>query len=267
MIDPTSRSGDPALDQWFTPFWAAEELVDDALRGLGTVSVCEPACGTGAFLAAIPGACPAFGVDIDPAVIPAAVANSGREVLLGDFRRVDLAGREVQLVIGNPPFGLRTIQGFIERSHGLLPEGGMVAMILPGHTFQTPSVVTRWMERFSIDIKVIPRTLFPRLSKTLLWVKYRKVAGDRTFHGMMLFGEQRDVELMRPMMREALIRAGTWREAVRLALEALGGEASLPAIYDMITPERQRVSRHWQPKVRQVLQLHHRPIERGRWAL
>lgn len=267
MIDAQARSGDRTLDQWFTPFWAAEELVDDAMRGLGPVSVCEPACGTGAFLSAIPGSCEAFGVDIDPAVIPAAIANSGREVLLGDFRTIDLTGRAVHLVIGNPPFGVRTFGGFIDRAHDLLPGGGMVAMILPGYAFQTPSVVTRWMGRFSISVNVLPRTLFPRISKTLLWVKYRKHAEGRSFHGMLLFGEQRDVELMRPAIREALIRAGTWREAVRLALESLGGEASLPAIYDMITPERRRVSRHWQPKVRQILQQNHRAVDRGRWAL
>lgn len=265
MIERHARSGRPDLDQWFTPFWAAEQLVEDALRDLGQVSVVEPACGTGAFLSAIPLSCPAVGVDIDPAVVPAATANSGREVLLGDFRTVDLTGRTVELVIGNPPFGIKTINGFIDRSYRLLPEGGRVAMIMPGHAFQTPSVVTRWMSRFAIDVNVIPRTLFPHISKTLLWVKYTKT-GERRFYGMMLFAEQRDVEQMRPMIREALTRPGTWREAVRVALEALGGEASLSAIYDLITPER-RVSRHWRPKVRQVLQMNHRPVDRGRWAL
>lgn len=82
----------------------------------------------------------------------------------------------------------------------------------------------------------------------------------------MLFTEQRDIEMMRRDFRGALERPGSWRETVRIALESLGGEASLGAIYDMITPER-RVSQHWQPKVRQILQLHFSNRGRGRWAI
>lgn len=255
----------PDLDQWFTPFWAAEELVADALSGLGQVSLCEPSCGSGAFLTAFPSSCPAFGVEIDPALVPLARANSGREVLLGDFRTIDLTGRTVEAFIGNPPFGTTVVDSFLDRAHQLLPPDGLVAMILPGFAFQTPSRVGRWMDRFSIEVSVLPRTLFPRFSKTLVWAKYRK-GGARRYQGLMLFGEQRDVEQMKPAIREALRGPGTWRVAVRAALEALGGEASLSAIYDVILPER-RVSRHWQPKVRQTLQLYHRPVERGRWAL
>lgn len=255
----------PGVDQWFTPFWAAEELVADALSGMGRVSICEPSCGTGAFLSAFPDECPAFGVEIDPQLAPIARANSGREVLIGDFRTIDLSGRAVEVLMGNPPFGTRTIEQFLDRAHALLPEDGLVAMILPGYAFQTPSRVCRWMDLFSIDVKILPRTLFPRISKTLIWAKYRKT-GARLYQGLMLFGEQRDVEQMRPGIRDALCGPGTWREAVRSALESLGGEASLASIYDVITPER-RVSKHWQPKVRQILQLHHRPVDRGRWAL
>jgi len=266
MVEAHARSGSAALDQWFTPFWAAEELVEDVLRDLGTVSIIEPSCGTGSFLAAIPAHCPAIGIDIDPAVIPAAIANSGREVLLGDFRSIDLAGRDVELIVGNPPFGMATVEGFVDRAHQLLPEGGTLALILPAFAFQTPSRVTRWMELFSIDVSLIPRTLFPRISQALVWAKYRKAA-DRRFVGLMLFREQRDVELTRDHVREALVRPGTWRAAVRAALESLGGEASLPAIYDAITPERHAGRAHWQAKVRQTLQLYCRPVERGRWAL
>lgn len=43
--------------------------------------------------------------------------------------------------------------------------------------------------------------------------------------------------------------------------------AALAAIYDMIMPERREGRSHWKEKVRQILQLYHRPIERGRWAL
>lgn len=264
-VERAARSGDRTLDQWFTPFWAAEILVEDVLAGLGAVSIVDAGCGTGAFLAAVPSSCPAVGVDVDPRVVAAARANTGREVLLGDFRDVDLSGRSIEVVLGNPPFKTGVIDDFFERSYQLLPDDGRIAMILPTYVFKSAIRVTRWMDRFSMDVNLIPRNLFPRLSKELVWAKCIK-GGQRRFFGLMLFAEQCDVERMRRPIREALVRPGTWREAVRIALEALGGCASLQAIYDMITPER-RVSAHWQPKVRQILQLHHQPVERGRWAL
>src|SRR3546814_10120248 len=61
-----SKSRDPDLHQWFTPFWAAEMFTNDVLDGLGHVGVIEPSCGTGSFLSAIPQHLPAYGVDIDP---------------------------------------------------------------------------------------------------------------------------------------------------------------------------------------------------------
>lgn len=265
MVEHDARDGDPSLDQWFTPFWAAEELVERALRGMGRVSLCEPSCGSGSFLAAFPSSCPAFGVEIDERLIPAARANTGREVIQGDFLSLDLTGREVEVVLGNPPFGMHVVEAFIDRSYELIPEGGKIGMILPAYAFQTPRRVTRWMRLFSIDVSLIPRTLFPGLSKALVWAEYLKV-GERRFHGLMLFPEQRDIELMPDAISDALIGPGTWRTAVSTALGMLGGEASIGAIYDVITPER-RVSPHWRPKVRQTLQRHFRPIERGRWAL
>jgi len=265
MVEYDARSGDSALDQWFTPFWAAEQLVEDALRHEGRVSCLEPACGTGAFLAAIPSELPAIGIDIDPLVIPAAHANSGREILLGDFRTVDLVGYSPELIIGNPPFDSRMIDAFLDRAHHLLPEGGLVALILPSTIYRTRRIA-RLSERFALDINLIPKTLFGRLEYPLTWAKLRK-GRPRTFSGLMLFAEQHAVEQMRDHIREAVERPGTWRVAVEAALASLGGAAALPAIYDAITPERRRDRPFWQEKVRQILQRHCEPIERGRWAL
>jgi adenine-specific DNA-methyltransferase len=259
------RHGSPELDQWFTPFWAAEELVNDALRGLGVVNVAEPSCGNGAFLAAIPASCGAFGVEIDPAMIPLAQANSGREVLLGDFRTVDLAGRPVEAVVGNPPFKMELVDGFLDRAHALLPEGGLVALILPAFAFMTPSRVNRWSERFALDVNMIPRTLFRGIRNPLVWAKYRK-AGRRYVRGLMMFSEQGDFEAMRPNIREALERPGTWRAAVSIALQAHGGTATVREVYEEISPNR-RAGAHWQPKVRQTLQRHCVSLGQGRWAL
>lgn len=261
-----ARSGDAALSQWFTPFWAAEEFVDDVLRAVGRdVSFVEPSCGTGAFLSAIPKSCPAFGVDIDPSVVHAAKTNSGRDVLVGDFCTVDLLGRTVEAVIGNPPFEMGTIEGFLDRSYQILPQDGLVALLLPAYAFQTPSRVSKWQQRFSIDVNLIPRTLFPGISMPLVFAKYTKTA-QRRFSGIMLFAETRDIENMKPAIREALAQPGTWRQAVASALQTLGGEASLSAIYEAVTPER-RTSTHWRPKIRQTLQRGFEPRGDGRWAL
>jgi site-specific DNA-methyltransferase (adenine-specific) len=266
VIAPGDRSGCSELDQWFTPFWAAEALTEDALRGLGRVSVCEPSCGSGAFLAAVPADYPAFGVEIDARAIPAAVANSGREVLLGDFRTIDLGDREVELVLGNPPFSAPIIDGFFARAHEILPDGGRVAMILPTYVFKSALRVVRLMDRFSIDVSLIPRTLFPRLSRELVWAKCIK-GGERRFYGLMLFDEKYEVEQMRRAAQAALCGPGTWREAVRGALESLGGTGSLAAIYDRIAPERREGRAHWQPKVRQILQRYFQRVGSGRWAI
>lgn len=260
------RRGGADLDQWFTPFWAAEELVEDALRDLGPCPLLEPSCGEGAFLAAFPADRDAMGIEIDPQLAARASALTGRPVLVGDYRTIDLAGREFGGLIGNPPFGEQMVEGLIERSHQLLPPEGLLATILPAYCFQTASRVTRWGERFSIDVKLIPRQLFPGMEKPLVWAKFRKTGGRR-FWGLMLFREQRDLELMARRYHDALRAPGTWRECVRLALEALGGEASVAAIYDQLTPARRGASDHWRPKVRQTLQRHFRPVERGRWAL
>lgn len=263
--DRAARSGDPSLSQWFTPFWVAEELVDDALRSMGQVSVVEPSCGTGAFLAAIPKSMPALGIDVDPRVVAAAIANSGREVRVGDFRTVDLTGTNPELVIGNPPFEMDVINGFLDRAHAELPDGGMVAMVLPAYAFQTPRQVERWMGMYSIDVNMIPRTLFPGLSKPLVWAKYRR-AQIRTFSGMMLFAETRQIENMRPAIREALAAPGTWRSAVAVALESLGGTATVSSICEAMAPER-RAGDHWRPKIRQTLQRGFVPLGEGRWTL
>lgn len=260
-----ARSGDVALSQWFTPFWVAEELVDDALRGMGHVSVVEPSCGTGAFLTAIPKSMPALGVDIDPRVVAAAVANSGREVRVGDFRTMDLSDVKPELIVGNPPFEMDVINGFLDKAHAELPEDGLIAMVLPAYAFQTPRQVSRWMDMFSIDVNMIPRTLFPGLSKPLVWAKYRRTS-MRTFSGMMLFAETREIENMRPAIREALAAPGTWRSAVTVALESLGGTASVSSIYEAVAPER-RSGDHWRPKIRQTLQRGFVSLGEGRWTL
>src|SRR3546814_9743687 len=87
----------------------------------------------------------------------------------------------------------------------------------------------QWNERFALDVKTIPRSLFSRISMPLVWAKFIKTQ-RRTMIGLMLFAEQNAVENMPKAVRRRLAGPGTWREAVPHALEALGGHASLTAI-------------------------------------
>src|SRR3546814_2869563 len=70
-------------------------FANDVLDGLGHVGVIEPSCGTGSFLSAIPQHLPAYGVDIDPDIAAVAKANSGRQVIIGDFRSIELPEQDV----------------------------------------------------------------------------------------------------------------------------------------------------------------------------
>src|SRR5271157_3605390 len=98
--------GNPTMAQWFTPEWAASLLVSRTFPDLSPKSlVIEPTCGYGAFMKAIPEGVPVIGVEIDPELAEKARANTGRQVIAGDFTKVPLPDG-VTAVIGNPPFDL-----------------------------------------------------------------------------------------------------------------------------------------------------------------
>lgn len=254
------------LGQWFTPRWAAELLAADALTGLGDVGVIEPSCGDGAFLSAIPAHLDAVGVDIDPVVAARAAALTGRHVVVGDFATADVAVANLGLVVGNPPYSMPIIDDFVMRSHALLPEDGVCALLLPAHVLSTTSRVNRWAERFAIEQRMVPRSLFPRISLPLVWTRFVK-SERRTLVGFMLFAEQTDVESMPKTVRRALGRPGTWREVVGLAIRELGGEAELREIYRAVEPKRPSGNRWWRDKVRQTAGLYFRRTGEHRFAL
>lgn len=254
------------LGQWFTPRWAAELLMTDALSGLGDVGVIEPSCGDGAFLSAVPPHLDAVGIDIDPVVAERAARLTGRTVLVGDFATAEIAVDNLGLVVGNPPYVMGVIDDFVLRSHALLPEDGVCALLLPAHVLSTTSRVNRWAERFAIEQRMVPRSLFPRISLPLVWTRFVK-SKRRTLVGFMLFAEQTDVESMPKAVRRALGRPGTWREAVGLAIHELGGEAELGEIYRAVEPRRPSGNQWWRDKVRQTAGLYYRRTGEHRFAL
>lgn len=243
-----------ALGQFFTPDWVAQELVR---LYFGDLTLCdrvlEPSCGHGAFLRAIPDHVPAIGVEVDPDLAARAVASTGRPVLVGDFRHLELAFRPT-LVLGNPPFKQGLVQAFLERAWELLPNDGRVGFILPAFVFQTASTVDRLAGRWHLQQDMLPRNIFPRLSMPLCFARLTK--GRRGLVGFALYHEVHAVSQLQKRYR-ALLAEGersTWTAVTRAAFEACGGEATLAALYREVEGARPTANAFWKEKVRQTVQ-------------
>ncbi len=243
------------LGQYMTPVWFAEALFERYYGHPGGDEVfADPTCGDGSFLRAVPEHVDAYGVEIDPDKAAEARANSGRDVVIGDFRTARLPRRPTHL-IGNPPFEMRVVDGILRRGFEVLPWGGSIGFVLPCYAFQTASRVVEYAARWSLQTDLIPRNVWHGLKHPLVFAVFRKEHA-RTLVGLALYEEVRDVEQMPEPVREVL-RSGkgsVWRAVCESVLDQLGGEAGLDAIYGMIEPKRPTGNPYWRAKVRQVLQ-------------
>lgn len=258
----------PALSQYYTPSWAADLLVEDVLKGLGRVTVLEPSCGDGSLLGAIPPEFGALGVEIDPVMANQARRRTGREVLCDDLRTVDLDGRDFEAIVANPPFEADIIDDLVARAYDILPEDGVIGLVLPAHIPASSMRIERWGARFAMETRLLPRNLFPRLTLPLVWnrmVKTRK----RTLVGLFLFDEQSDISSMPDAARRTLQNGGTWRDVVEDALTSLGGHASLREIYAAVEPRRRSPNPFWKDKVRQILSQNQefRRVDETHWRM
>lgn len=257
-----------ALGQYPTPQWAAEALVERYFSDLGMYdTVLEPSCGDGRFLHAVPAHVPAIGVEIDPALAIAAHANTGRRIVVGDFRTVEIDVAPTT-IIGNPPFNYRTINEFLDRAHQLLPAEGRVGFLLPVYYFQTAARVVELTQRWSLAQELIPRNLYPRLRLPLCFAMLRKGA-PRTLVGFALYSETDAVRHLGAPYRDQLSQPArsVWEAVVGAALARLGGEATLQDLYSEIEGKRPTANRWWREKVRQVVQARCRRLAPGRWAV
>lgn len=252
------------LGQYPTPVWVAEALVERHFSWLGRDDcVVEPACGPGAFLGAIPPEVRALGVEIDGCVAEEARRNTGRQVIAGDFRDVPLECAPTAIV-GNPPFNLRVIDGFLERAHRVLPTGGRVGFILPAYAFQTASRVAGYAQRWSLMQEMIPRNIYPGLSLPLVFALFLK-DHRRTMVGFALYWEARDVQLLPREYREELSAGAgpVWARVIELALMRLGGRAGLQEIYEQVEGSRPTQTRFWREQIRKVVRTNDRFISLG----
>lgn len=259
-----------SLNQFFTPAWAAELLLQRHFPALTDHDVVlDPSCGDGRFLMAVPAHVQAFGVEIDPAAAAEAVTNTGREVVVGDFRLVDLPQRPTA-VIGNPPFVADTIDDFLARCYELLEYDGKVGFILPAYYLQTAGPVMRLARRWSIAQEIIPRNLFDGLTKPLLFATFVK-SRQTVLSGFFLYAETAALEGLRKEFRALFVgngaKAGVWRETVYAALRICGGRATLQQLYQCIENNRPTQNRWWREKVRQVAGQHFVRVRDGEFAL
>lgn len=258
------------LCQHFTPEWAAACLVERFFADLGPGDrVVEPSCGRGAFLKAIPAQVPAVGVEIDPGLAEEAARDSGRQVLHGDFCTIELPWQP-NVVLGNPPFKMGLVDQFLMRARDLLPNDGRCGFILPASAIQTPSRVVRYADQWSLQQEAVPRTLFPGSPVPLVFLLFRK-STIRTLVGFALYREAVAVDNVAKFAKLVLVRGrpgqGVWRALVAAAMEALGGEATVQQVYDVIEPRRPSATAFWREKVRQTLQRHFQPVDRGVWRV
>lgn len=262
---------DPAANvkkfQWFTPEWAAFELVERFFPDLGPADlVVEPSAGLGAFLKAIPAHVPAIGVEIDPEIAEQCRQNTGREVITADFGFASLP-HDVTAAIGNPPFSVPVITRFIARL-GTLPLCSRAGFLLPAYALQTHNTVVPWLDRWRLRAEIIPRRLFPGLKLPLVFTMFER-GQSREMVGFALYREAVEFDRMGETAREVLTngrpRRNVWRALVEEILKQLGGEADLAEIYRAIEPKRPTPNAWWKEKVRQILQRHFEPVFKGRW--
>lgn len=242
------------LGQYPTPVWVAEALVERHFSDLDANDcVVEPSCGPGAFLSAIPQDVPAFGVEIDARIARQAHLNTGRPVLVGDFQSVCL---DVQptVIMGNPPFNMKVVDGFLDRAYALLPKGGRCGFILPAYAFQTAARVAGYSDRWSLMQEMIPRNIYPGLSLPLVFAMFSKDR-RRTMIGFALYREAADMQkLAQPYRDQLAAGAGpVWRLVVEEALRRLGGEANVQALYAEIEGKRPTQTQFWKEQIRRTL--------------
>ncbi len=258
------------LHQNFTPSWAAELLVQRHFGDLGPEDVVvEPTCGDGRFLMAIPSHVQAYGVEIDPEIAGVAVKNSGRQVIVGDFRTVALPCRPTA-VIGNPPFIAEIFDGILDRCFEELEYEGCAGFILPVYMFQTASRVVDYQRRWSIAQELIPRNLFERLSFPIMFARFMKQRRT-VLSGFFLYDETHAIAGLPEEVRRLMVgndsTAHCWRDVVGLALRSLGGRATLKEIYAAVENNRPTENPWWREKVRQIAGRHFTRIAPGEFSL
>ena len=254
-----------------TPVWVAEALLERHFANLDAGDlVLEPSCGPAGFLAAVPAHVPAVGIELDPAVAALARQSTGRRVIEGDFVTVSL-DLQPTAIIGNPPFRGPVIDAFLRRCSDLLPDDGRAGFILPAYYFRTCSRVVQLLDGWSISQEMLPRSAFSyRMREPLMFAIFSKDQ-RRLLTGFALYAEEDDRQRLGAPYRAMLSRStgSAWRAVCRLALDRLGGSASLSDIYLELERNRPSRTQWWREKIRQTLRTYNDfvPLQAGQYRL
>lgn len=245
------------LGQYDTPRWVAEAIVERCgLTSWTSGLLVEPTCGTGSFLHAIPPQIYAIGVEIDPARAAIAWKETGREIIVSDFRQASIPD-QIDCMVGNPPFDSQFISGMLHKAYHHLKKDGFACLILPAYIFQTASTVLEYQQKWSIYQDFMPRNLFPGLKLPLVLARFVK-DGRRCLGGFFLYQETADVARMnrdsQATLKHSKRSGSVWRQVVLDALAKLGGQARLDQLYQAIEPNRPTTNPWWKEQVRKVLQ-------------
>lgn len=258
------------LSQFFTPTWAAELITRHYFPNLKpTDVVCEPACGDGRFLMALPEHVNAFGVEIDSDLAEEARTRTGRQIVTGSFLEATLPSKPT-VILGNPPFKFDFLRGLLDRAYDEMDYGIHIGLILPCYMFQTANTLMDIRKQFSVRQDMLPRNLFQGMEKPLMFAQFIKE--ERTvLSGFFLYNELANVLNLQTEFRLLFIgndsRASLWGEVVEKALLQLGGEASLEAIYLEVEGNKPFDNRFWRAQIRKVLQKDFVKTGPARYAL
>jgi hypothetical protein len=265
---PTDLEIRDQLGQFMTPRWAAELLLERLGTPVKGDVVLEPSCGRGAWLHAVGPQVEAVGVELDPKLAAIAAADTGRRIIVGDFTTVPI-DVEPSHMIGNPPYSSELIAAFLRRTEELLTPGGIGGYLLPVHSFSFAAKTLEILKGFEVGIDLVPRDLYPRISFPLLFVKLKKSSQQKLI-GFALFDEAIAIRTMRAEYRRVIQSGRTpiWREISEMALRALGGEASLEQIYDVVEDFRgSSTNRFWRDRVRAEAGKHFERVTTGVFRL
>lgn len=247
----TARS--EAVDFYPTPSWLAHALVERAALTADD-RVLEPTCGDGAILAQIPADVPAWGIEIHPVLAAEARRTTGREIIVGDILEVALPDA-LTAVVGNPPFQQTLVEAMFERMHGALVDGGRMVLLLSAHLFQTSATVVRYAERFSLEVEMVPRDVFPGLQRPLVLARMVKKP-ERRIVGIAFAREIADLRAVPAEFRLVLKRSRTnvWVAAAEKALRAIGRPATVDEVARCVVGDRPTATAFWREALRKALQ-------------
>lgn len=262
--------GNTELNQYFTPVWAAERIVQHYYPHLNHNDVVfDIGCGDGRFLSALPEQVKGYGFEIDPHMANLAQNNSGREVILGDFTQAEFPEKPT-LLLGNPPFEMAAVNSILERGYDALEYGQEAGFILPVYFFQTADTVMNYAKKWTLEHDLLPRNMFQGMQKPIMFARFKKTKKPSLL-GLFLYEETSDMLSLKAKYRLKFLgntsSTHLWAEVIEQALTALGGVAKLSDIYKEIEGKRPTKTKHWKEQIRKVVRDKFTRVSKGTYAL